>query len=125
MLTKSERRIFVVIAQQIAQNLLAFRERQAAQVVTVQMKKIECEVGDVSLPVSLKCRLQVGEIAHSVLIECDRFAIEDRILNIQPPRGRCNVRHSSGPIQPLAGQQPDRAGFAAGFYARLRTASLA
>src|ERR1700691_5588019 len=111
MLTQSQRRIFVTrilvtIAQQVAQYLLSCRERQAAQVVAVQMKKIECEVRDVSLPFFMKSRLQVGEIAHSMLIERNRFAIENRVLDIQPPRSRRDVRHSSGPIQPLACEQP-------------------
>ena len=58
---------------------LSFRERKAAQIVSVQMEKIESEICDESLPSFLKGGLQIGEIAYAVFIECDSFAIQYRV----------------------------------------------
>ena len=67
------------LSQQILENPLSIRERQSAQIVPVQMEQIECKIRDVSLPAFMKRCLQVGEIAYSMFVESDRFAIEDRV----------------------------------------------
>ena len=104
-LAVAQRRVLGRALDQLRQRLLAFRERQATQVLTVEIEQIEDVIDQPVLPAGFEFFLQQREAGDAVIAFDDQFAIDHRAVGIEFGDGVGDALECGRPVEALAGQQ--------------------